>query len=58
MLIGERMEVRPTVGIDPHKVYHFVYTLFCALPYLATKINSFDDLNTNTHFRKSTVGVV
>ena len=43
-VIGERMEVMPMIGIDPHSVYHFGYLLFCALLDLMTKVNCFDDL--------------
>ena len=27
-VIGERMEVTPMIGIDPHSVYQFRYPLF------------------------------
>ena len=38
------------ISIDPHSVYHFGYLLFCSLPDLMTKVNSFDDLKKNRHF--------
>ena len=37
------------VSIDPHIVNHFGYPLFCSLPDLTTKVNSFDDLKKNGH---------
>ena len=56
-VIGERMEVTPMISTDPQNVYHFGYPLFWTLPDL-TKLNSFNDLNRNTHcFIKSTADI-
>ena len=46
------------ISIDPDSVYHFGYLLFCSLPDLTTKVNSFDDLKKSRHFFiKSTADV-
>ena len=57
-MIGERLEVKAMIGIEPHRVYRFSKSTVLSLPDLTIKVNSCDDLKKNMHFYiKSTADV-